>query len=82
MGGICYVRWLSLRGSHGSAWAMSWKGNFNKARPKNMAKLATGSCEMPLNQQLQSATAYEILTVNTRDKACGPEIHCWVATIC
>ena len=26
-GGICYVRQLPLRGSHGSAWAMSQKVN-------------------------------------------------------
>ena len=28
MDGICYVRLLPLRGSHGSAWAVSQKVNF------------------------------------------------------
>ena len=29
VGGICYVRWLTLRGSHGSAWAMNQTVNLD-----------------------------------------------------
>ena len=58
MGGICYVVQLPLGDSHGSAWAKSQKVNLEQARPEeNMVKLATGSWEMPLNQQLRPATA-------------------------
>ena len=38
------------------------KENLDKARPKDMANLATSSREMPLNQQLQPATIYKYTT--------------------
>ena len=33
--------------------------NLDNAWPKDMANLATNSCKMPLNQQLQPVTEYE-----------------------